>query len=121
MSGAGGPSHLNSAAALAIKTIMVKVSAAHAARIYPEVNLWVGDALHLTHAVECAGLTVDALGEAFARAMWDRRCWCRRNCNGEFAVIPMRNGGQGPDTGRRFLFSDADDAARFRQHFSSGS
>ena len=43
---------------------MAKVEAAHAARIWPEVNLWTSSGESLPYAVDCRGLTVHDLGEA---------------------------------------------------------
>ena len=93
---------------------MTAVREAHAACIWPEINPWTGDAQQFTHAVELPGLTVHALKGVFARVMWDRRRWCRQNCQGVFAIEPIRDDRQGADTGRRFLFTDAEDAALFR-------
>ena len=63
------------------------------------------------------GATADDLGEAFADELHRRKRWCRENCEGFFTVGPIRHSPLGPDTGRRFCFSDRTDAAAFRLSF----
>ncbi len=115
MSGKADVSRCNAVSNPAISRMMTRVEAAHAARIWPEINLWTNDGQQFEREVELPGLTVHALKGVFARVMWDRRRWCRQNCQGVFAIEPIRDDGQGLDTGRRFLFSDAGDARLFRQ------
>ena len=45
----------------AMREMMTRVEAAHAARIWPEINLWTGDAQRFAHGVDIPGLTVHAL------------------------------------------------------------
>ena len=100
-----------------LRIIREGIRAAHAARIAPEIDGWA--ATHRTdllHKVECHGLTAHDLGPAFAEAFQGRRLWCRANCRGAFAVEPIRPSG-GRDTGRRFRFSDPEDAAAFRRRW----
>ena len=101
-----------------MRAILEAVRAAHAERIRPEIG-WPSPAERaaLRSEVECRGLTVHDLGEAFARGFDGRKRWCRENCRGAFAVEPVREDGRGRDTGRRFLFSDAADAAAFRRRW----
>ncbi len=98
--------------------ILEAVRAAHAERIRSEIN-WPSPAERaaLSFEVKCEGLTVHDLGEVFAAEFHGRKRWCRENCRGAFAVEPMREGGAGRDTGRRFLFSDAADAVAFRRRW----
>jgi hypothetical protein len=63
---------------------------------------------------ECPGCAVHDLSEAFADEFWDRRLWCRENCQDEFAVEPVWDRAEGRDTGRRFLFADDIEAVMFR-------
>ena len=101
-----------------MSAILETVRAAHAERIRPEVG-WPSPAERaaLRSEAECRGLTVHDLGEVFAAEFHGRKRWCRENCRGTFAVEPMREGGAGRDTGRRFLFSDAADAVPFRRRW----
>jgi hypothetical protein len=99
-----------------MRTILDAVRAAHAGRIRPEIG-WPSPAERaaLRFEVECHGLTVHDLGEAFAREIHGRKRWCREHCRSAFAVEPIRPEGEGRDTGRRFLFADAADAVAFRR------
>jgi hypothetical protein len=99
----------------AMRRLMDGVRAAHAARIRPEIdNPTVAQRAAMQHVVECPGLTVHDLGGAFADEFWDRRLWCRRNCEHEFTVEPVWDRTEGRDTGRRFLFADHVEAVMFR-------
>ena len=100
------------------RAILEAVRAAHAERIRPEIG-WPSPAERaaLRSEAECHGLTVHDLGEAFAAGVHGRTRWCRENCRGTFSVEPLREGGAGRDSGRRFLFSDAADAAAFRRRW----
>jgi hypothetical protein len=71
----------------------------------------------MPHEIDCEGVTVDDLGEAFADELHGRKRWCRENCAGVFTVEPIRRLPLGPDTGRRFCFSDQTAAAMFRLSF----
>ena len=101
-----------------MRAILEAVRAAHAERIRPEIG-WPSpaDRAALRFEVECRGLTVHDLGEAFAAEFHGRKRWCHETCRGAFAVGPIRPEGAGRDTGRRFLFSDAADAAAFKQRW----
>ena len=102
-----------------MRAILEAVRAAHAGRTRPEIG-WPSPAERaaLRFEVECPGLTVHDLGEAFAAEFHGRKRWCRENCRGAFAVEPIRpDGGAGRESGRRFLFSDAADAAAFRRRW----
>ena len=94
------------------------VHAAHAERIRPEIG-WHSPAERAAFRfeVECHGLTVHDLGEAFAGGFHGRKRWCRERCAEAFSVEPIRPESGGRDTGRRFLFSDAADAAAFRRRW----
>ena len=100
------------------RAILEAVSAAHAERIRPEVG-WPNTAERaaLRLEVECPGLTVHDMGEAFAAGFHGRKRWCREHCRAAFAVEPVHKDDVGRDTGRRFLFSDAADAAAFRRRW----
>ncbi len=102
----------------AMREILEAVRAAHAERIRPEV-VWPcpAERTALRFEVECHGLTVHDMGEAFAAGFHGRKRWCRENCRGTFSVEPLRKGGAGRDSGRRFLFADAADAAAFRRRW----
>ena len=102
----------------AVRAILEALRAAHAEGIRPEIGR-PSPAEHaaLRSEVECRGLTVHDLGEAFARGFDGRKRWCRENCRGAFAVEPVREDGRGRDTGRRFLFADAADAAAFQRRW----
>ncbi len=101
-----------------MRAILEVVRAAHAERIRPEVG-WPSPAQRaaLRFEVECHGLTVHGLGEAFAGGFHGRKRWCRERCAEAFSVEPIRPESGGRDTGRRFLFSDAADAAAFRRRW----
>ena len=101
-----------------MRAILEAVRAAHAQRIRPEV-VWPSPAERslLRFEVECHGLTVHGMAEAFAGEFHGRKRWCRENCRGAFAVEPIRPEGGGRDAGRRFLFADAADAAAFRRRW----
>ena len=101
-----------------MRAMMEEVRAAHAERIRPEIG-WHSPAERAAFRfeVECHGLTVHDLGEAFAGEFHGRKLWCRQNCAGAFSVEPIREDGMGRDTGRRFMFSDAEDAAAFRRRW----
>jgi hypothetical protein len=100
----------------AIRAMVDGVRAAHAAGMRPEVDRWSGDwrAADLPYAIDCPGLTVRDLGQAFAEEFQGRMLWCRENCQGAFSVEPIRRPEDGRDTGRRFRFAAPDDAAMFR-------
>jgi hypothetical protein len=99
-----------------MRKIMDGVRAVYAERIWPETDNATADQQDaMRHVVECHGLTVDELGQAFADAFQGRRLWCRKNCRSEFAVAPIRDAALGRDTGRRFSFADSMEAARFRR------
>jgi hypothetical protein len=101
-----------------MRTIREHLRAAHAARIHPEISMPTADQrAAMSHVVECPGLTVHGLGEAFAEEFQGRRLWCRENCRSEFSVEPIRDGTSGRDTGRCFLFACEDEAARFRRRW----
>ncbi len=102
----------------AVRAILEAVRAAHAERIRPEIG-WPRPAERaaLCHEVECHGLTVHDLGQAFAGEFHRRKRWCRENCRGAFSVEPLREHGAGRDTGRRLLFSDEAEAAAFRRRW----
>jgi hypothetical protein len=99
----------------AMRAMMDKVRAFHEARTWPEI-VSPSSALRaeLLYKVECHGLTVHALGQAFAEEHQGRRMWCRKNCTGPFSVEPIRGPG-GPDVDRIFRFSVQGDAALFRE------
>ena len=101
-----------------MRAILEAVRAAHAERIRPEIG-WPSPAGRATlrFGVECQGLTVQDVGEAFAAEFHGRKRWCREHCRGAFSVEPMREDGAGRDSGRRFLFADAADAAAFRRRW----
>ncbi len=102
----------------AVRAILEAVRAAHAERIRPEVG-WPSPAERaaLRFEVECHGVAVHDLGEAFAAEFHGRKRCCRDNCRAAFAVEPIRKDEVGRDTGRRFLFADAADAAAFTQRW----
>lgn len=102
------------------QAIVEAVTAARAEWIRPEIRPEIGwpspaERAALRFEVECHGLTVHDLGEAFADEFQRRKGWCRERCRGAFSVEPIRHDGAGRDTGRRFLFADAADAAAFRR------
>jgi hypothetical protein len=101
-----------------MRAVLEALRAAHAERIRPEVG-WPSPAERtaLRFEVECHGLAVHDLGEAFAAEFHGRKRWCRENCRGAFAVEAVREEGAERDSGRRFLFSDAADAAAFKQRW----
>jgi hypothetical protein len=104
----GGP-------AASMRGIMDRVRAAHAERIWPEIdNPSREQRASMSYAVECSGLTVHDLDLAFAAEFQGRRLWCRDHCGGTFTVEPVWSAADQRDTGRRFLFSDESDAERFR-------
>ena len=100
----------------AMRKLSDGMRAAHAARMWPEIDQWSADwrADDMPYVVECDRLTVHDLGEAFADAFHDRKRWCRERCDGVFSVEPIWCADEGRDTGRRFRFSDQMDAAFFR-------
>ncbi len=57
------------------------------------------------------------MGGAFAGEVHGRKRWCRENCHSAFCAEPVREDSAGRDTGRRFLFADAADAAAFRRRW----
>ncbi|MBC4019375.1 hypothetical protein ACFQU2_16415 [Siccirubricoccus deserti] len=65
-------------------------------------------------------MTVHDLDDAFAEEIWDRRLWCRENCEHEFTVESIWDHAEGRDTGRCFLFADQIEAALFRLTWVSG-
>ena len=101
-----------------MRAISEAVRAAHAERIRPEVG-WPSPAERtaLRFEVECQGLTVHDLGEAFAAEFHGRKRWCRDNCRGALPVERIRPGGGGRDTGRRFRFAGAGDAVASRRRW----
>jgi len=102
----------------AMRAMMEAVHAAHAERIRPEIG-WHSPAERAAFRfeVECHGLTVHDLGATFAGEFHGRKGWCREHGRGAFSVEPIRPEGGGCDTGRRFLFADAADAAAFRRRW----
>ena len=101
-----------------MRAILEAVSTANAERLRPEIG-WPRPAERaaLCHEVECHGLTVHDLGQAFAGEFHRRKRWCREHCRSAFSVEPIRPEGGGRNRGRRFLFSDAADAAAFRRRW----
>ena len=101
-----------------MRAVLEALRAAHAERIRPEIG-WPSPAERaaLRSEVECRGLTVHDMGEAFAREFHGRRRWCRENCRGAFVVEPVREDGRERDSGRCFLFADAADAAAFQRRW----
>ena len=94
------------------------VRAAHSACISPVAGSLTSARRAATpYIVECPGLTVRDLGARFADKLQGLRLWCRRDCAGEFSVEPIRDAANGRDIGRRLLFADEADAARFRQRW----
>lgn len=53
--------------------------------------------------------------EGFEAALTERRNWIAENCSGDHLVEPMRQDGR--ETGRRYCFTDANDAFWFRLRF----
>ncbi|MGK7867203.1 hypothetical protein [Falsiroseomonas sp. E2-1-a20] len=105
-----------SADKISMRQIMDAVRAANAAHIWPEIdNPTAEQQVAMPHIVECHGLTVHDLDQAFAEEFQGRRLWCRRNCQNEFSVAPIRDTALGRDTGRRFSFADQAEAAMFRR------
>jgi hypothetical protein len=89
--------------------------AARAARIWPEIaDPSSAQRAAMPYGIDCDGVTVHDMGEAFADELHGRKRWCRENCTGVFSVEPIRDPGTSRDTGRRFRFSDPTDAAMFR-------
>jgi hypothetical protein len=98
-----------------LRRLLDGVRAAQAARIWPEIaDPTTAQRDAMPYEIDCAGVTVHDLGEAFAVELHDRKRRCRDNCTGVFAVEPTRDRRIGRDTGRRFRFSDRTDAAMFR-------
>jgi hypothetical protein len=92
------------------------VRAVYAERIWPEIdNATADQQAAMPHIVDCHGLTVHDLGQAFAEQFQERRLWCRRNCQSGFTVAPIRDATLSRDTGRRFSFADSMEAAHFRR------
>jgi hypothetical protein len=99
----------------AMRKLMDGVRATHAARIWPEIdNPTAAQHAAMPHVIECPGLTVHDLGDAFAEEIWGRRLWCRENCEHQFTIEPVWDRTEGRDTGRRFLFADHVEAVMFR-------
>jgi hypothetical protein len=99
-----------------MRKLMDGVRAEYAKRIWPEIdNATAEQQAAMHHVVDCHGLTVHALGQAFAEEFQGRRLWCRKNCRSEFSVAPIRDAALGRDTGRRFSFTDQTEAATFRR------
>jgi hypothetical protein len=98
-----------------MRGIMDRVRAAHAARIWPEIdNPTPEQRAAMPFEIDCDGLTVHDFGKAFADEFQGRRLWCRQHCKGAFCIEPMWDAAERRDTGRRFLFRDEMDAALFR-------
>ncbi len=116
MNGLGGEqTAAKSADVGAIRAFLDGLRAARAARIWPEIaDPTSAQRAAMPHEIDCDGLTVHDMGEGFADELHRLKLWCRENCEGVFAVEPVRDRGGGPDTGRRFRFSDETDAAFFR-------
>jgi hypothetical protein len=112
--GTRASSHLQSEPTM--HSIMNRVRAAHAERIWPEISAPTPQQrASMLHEVDCPGLTAHDLGDAFAEEFQGRRLWCRQHCEGTFTVEPVwSDGDYRRDTGRRFLFADEADAALFR-------
>jgi hypothetical protein len=105
----------SAASGAAMRKIMDHVRTAHAARIWPEIgNPTAAQHADMPHVIDCPHLTVHDLEEAFTEAFQGRRLWCRQNCRGVFAVEPIWDDVEKRDTGRRFRFSDQEEAAMFR-------
>jgi hypothetical protein len=99
----------------AMRKIMDAVRAANSVQIWPEIdNATADQQAAMPYIVECDGLTVHDLGHAFAEDFQGRRLWCRKHCQSEFTVAPIRDAALGRDTGRRFAFADQLEAAMFR-------
>jgi hypothetical protein len=99
----------------AMRGLMDIVRVAHAKHIHPEIDNPTAALLAtMPHVIECPGLTVHDLGEAFADEFQGRRLWCREHCEGVFTVEPIWDHAGRRDTGRNFRFSNDDDAAMFR-------
>jgi hypothetical protein len=98
-----------------MRGIMDRVRSSHAARIGPEIdNPTPEQRASMPREIDCLGLTVHDLGEAFADEFQGRRLWCREHCRGVFAVEPLWSAAERRDIGRRFLFWHEADAAPFR-------
>jgi hypothetical protein len=70
-----------------------------------------------SHVVDQPGLSRQHLGHnAFAAAISRRRAWIKENCTGDHHGEPVRDS-DGVITGRRFQFSDGDDAFHFGLRF----
>ncbi|MGK7870947.1 hypothetical protein [Falsiroseomonas sp. E2-1-a20] len=105
-----------SADKISMRKIMDAVRAANAIQIWPEIdNATADQQAAMPHIVECHGLTVHDLGQAFAEEFQGRRLWCRKNCQSGFTVAPIWGAALGRDSGRRFSFADSMEAARFRR------
>ncbi len=116
MNGLGGEqTPAKCAGVCTMRAFLDSLRAAQAARIWPEIaDPTASQREAMPHEIDCEGVTVHDLGEAFADEFHRLKLWCRENCEGVFAVEPIRRRGGGPDTGRRFRFSDKTDAALFR-------
>ena len=89
--------------------------AARAARIWPEIaDPTSAQRAAMPHRVDCGGVTVRDMQEAFAAELHRLKRWCREHCEGAFSVEPIRGPAAGRDTGRRFRFAEQGDAAFFR-------
>jgi hypothetical protein len=99
-----------------MRRVMDAVRAVNAVQIWPEiVNPTADQQDAMRHVIDCPGLTVHDLGQAFADEFQGRRLWCRKNCRRGFSVAPIREAALERDTGRRFSFADSMEAARFRR------
>ena len=106
-----------SAEKAAMRAMCDKVRAVYAQHLWPEVsNPNAAERAGMPHEIECPGLTVHDLGQAFAEEFQGRRLWCRENCRSAFSVEPIWCATQRRDIGRLFRFSSQTDAALFRLH-----
>lgn len=104
-----------SAGAAGLRKLLGSIRAAQAARIWPEVaDPTDAQRAAMPHRVDCEGVTVHDMGEAFAAELHRLKRWCRQHCTTVFAVEPIRDPATRRDTGRRFRFADDEDAAAFR-------
>lgn len=68
----------------------------------------------MRYGIDCEGVTVHALGAGFCAELERLKGWCRKRCAKAFAVEPIRNPVTRHDIGRRFGFTEEEDAAAFR-------
>jgi hypothetical protein len=69
------------------------------------------------YIVDCPDLAREVIGDAeFKRQFTERRDWCRDRCSMDHKVEPIRDD-QMRLTGRRFRFSNEEDATLFKTFF----